>query len=71
MSKAVRVLSMYERMRQGKGIVKAEEADRFGVDIRTIQRDLDDIRAYLSEERIFDRELIFDRRNLVYVMRDK
>ncbi len=68
MSKAMRVLSMYDRMMQGKGIVKVEEANRFGVDTRTIQRDLDDIRAYLAEERLADRELLFDRKKLVYAI---
>ena len=71
MSKAVRILSMYNRMLQKKGIVKMEEAQRFGVDVRTIQRDLDDIRAYLVEERIADRELIYDRKNLMYIIREK
>ena len=68
MSKAMRVLSMYDRMMQGKGIVKVEEANRFGVDTRTIQRDLDDIRAYLAEERLADRELLFDSKKLVYAI---
>ena len=70
MDKAVRVLSMYDRMIQGKGIVKTEEAHRFGVDTRTIQRDLDDIRVYLAEEGL-GRELVFDKKSLMYVIRKR
>ena len=45
MGKAERILSMYSRLLDGKLLIKAEEAQRFGVYMRTIQRDLDDIRA--------------------------
>ena len=68
MPKAFRILSMYDRMVSGKGIVKREEAERFHVDLRTIQRDLDDIRVYLAEEH-GRRELVFDKRSLTYVIR--
>ena len=70
MFKAVRVLSMYDRMLQGKGIIKTAEAQRFGVDTRTIQRDLDDIRVYLAEEHA-GRELVFDKKSLMYVIRER
>ena len=68
MPKAFRILSMYDRMVSGKGIVKRKEAERFHVDLRTIQRDLDDIRVYLAEEH-GRRELVFDKRSLTYVIR--
>lgn len=42
-SKNSRTLSMYVRLCAGKRINKAEEANRFGVDERSIQRDIDDI----------------------------
>ena len=48
-SKNARVLDMYERLCSGKIINKSEEAQRFGVDERSIQRDIDDIRAFLDE----------------------
>ena len=62
MSKVHRILSMYDRLIEGKGLVKAEEAARFGVDKRTIQRDLDDIRAHLLESRRDDLELVYIRK---------
>lgn len=48
-SKNNRVLDLYVRLSEGKLINKTEEAKRFGVDERSIQRDIDDIRAYLDE----------------------
>ena len=48
-SKNARVLDLYERLCAGKVINKAEESRRFGVDERSIQRDIDDIRAFLDE----------------------
>ena len=69
MAKAERVLSMYDRLLDGKMIRKTEEAVRFHVNTRTIQRDLDDIRAHLSEERHENMELVYDRKNMAYVIR--
>ena len=48
-AKNARVLDMYYRLCQGKVINKAEAAGRYGVDERSIQRDIDDIRAFLDE----------------------
>lgn len=48
-SKNFRTLDMYVRLCEGKTVNKAEEARRFGVDERSIQRDIDDIRAFLDE----------------------
>jgi len=42
--KANRILSMYSRLANGGMIYKSEEATNFGVNERTIQRDIDDIR---------------------------
>ena len=47
-SKNYRVLDIYVRLCEGKLINKAEEALRFGVDQRSIQRDIDDIRAFFK-----------------------
>lgn len=47
-SKNSRTLDMYVRLCEGKTINKSEEAQRFGVDERSIQRDIDDIRAFLD-----------------------
>ena len=48
-SKNYRTINMYVRFCEGKTINKTEEAQRFGVDERSIQRDIDDIRAFLDE----------------------
>ena len=47
-SKNFRILDLYVRLCQGKTINKSEEAQHFGVDERSIQRDIDDIRAFLD-----------------------
>ena len=44
-----RVLGIYTRLINGSIIRKAEEAVRYGVNERTIQRDIDDIRNFLEE----------------------
>ena len=49
MDKSLRILDMYIRLCEGKRINKKEEAGKFGVDERSIQRDIDEIRKYLSE----------------------
>ena len=68
-SKADRVLRMYDLLMRGKVINKAAAGQKFGVDEKTIQRDLDDIRCYLNE-RVNDfgiqNELIYDRRKNGY-----
>lgn len=51
-SKNQRTLDMYVRLCEGKTINKAHEAKRFGVDERSIQRDINDIRAFLDEHSI-------------------
>ncbi len=64
-SKPLRTLDIYTRLCEGKIINKIEEANRFGVDERSIQRDIDNIRAFLSEKSSNDglekRELKYDR----------
>lgn len=64
-SKNSRTLSIYIRLCAGKLINKAEEANRFGVDERSIQRDIDDIRAFLEDQKTErsteSREIIYDR----------
>lgn len=64
-SKNSRTLSIYIRLCAGKLINKAEEANRFGVDEKSIQRDIDDIRAFLEDQKTErsteSREIIYDR----------
>ncbi len=71
-SKNSRTLDMYVRLCEGKTLKKKEEAERFGVDERSIQRDLDDIRAFLHDpasERMTDtRDVVYDRLREGYIM---
>ena len=71
-SKNDRVLDMYERLCSGKIINKSEEAQRFGVDERSIQRDIDDIRAFLDERAIADagdtRQVVYDRQKKGFLL---
>ena len=45
----IRMLSLFERLTKGESIHKAEEAARFGVDAKSIQRDIEDLRVYFQE----------------------
>lgn len=70
-SRDIRLLDLYVRMRQGHIIRKDEEALRFHVNARTIQRDLDSIRGYLEEAMLQGRgheSLLYDRRQRGYVL---
>lgn len=71
-SKNIRTLDLYNRLCEGKVINKSEEAQKFGVDIRSIQRDIDDIRAFLDEQRTGDsadnRTIEYDRSKKGFVM---
>ena len=71
-SKNARVLDMYERLCSGKIINKSEEAQRFSVDERSIQRDIDDIRAFLDERAIADagdtRQVVYDRQKKGFLL---
>ncbi|MFD3449424.1 helix-turn-helix transcriptional regulator [Microbacteriaceae bacterium 4G12] len=46
--KSIRILSLYERLSKGELLKKDKEARRFGVNDKTIQRDLDELRLYLA-----------------------
>ena len=44
-----RVLDLYRKFEDGQVINKYDEAERYGVSDRTIQRDIDDLRTYMHE----------------------
>lgn len=48
-NKAFRLLSIYERLNKGERIQKERLAADFGVSLKTVQRDIEDLRAYLAE----------------------
>lgn len=70
-SKNYRTLDMYLRLCEGKVLNKKEEASRFEVDERSIQRDIDDIRGFIDEKCLGcgdTREVIYDRSKKGFVM---
>lgn len=56
-----RIISLYNRLSEGEVINKLDETRRFEVNERTIQRDFDDIRAYLANDFELNQELVYDR----------
>lgn len=66
--KIERVINIYNRLAEGKVINKVDEAARFEVNEKSIQRDLEDIRAYFSNDPESNRELIYDRSQKGYVL---
>ena len=49
-SKSTRILDLYQMFLAGKVVNKQEVANQFGVNARSIQRDIDAIRDFLSEK---------------------
>lgn len=71
-NKVGRVLSIYTKLINGAVINKAEEAQYYGVNERSIQRDIDDIREFLDAEAMDKGEInsvIYDRVKRVIVWR--
>lgn len=66
--KVGRIISLYNRVVDGEVLVKADEAARYGVNEKSIQRDINDIRAYFSNDPESNRELVYDRRKKGYVL---
>lgn len=56
-----RIINIYNRLENGEVLNKAEEASRFGVNEKSIQRDFEDIRAYFMDAHESNNELIYDR----------
>jgi len=71
-NKGFRLLSIYERLNKGETVEKAQLADSFGVTQKTIQRDIDDLRAYLAENHMEENEVAikYDKvKNVYYLVR--
>jgi predicted DNA-binding transcriptional regulator YafY len=63
--KIERVLGIYTKLMNGDVVNKSEEAARYGVNERSIQRDIDDIRNYLDsavEDNGVANTIIYDRK---------
>lgn len=71
-NKSFRLLNIYERLNKGELLDKISLADSFGVTLKTIQRDIDDLRAYLAETHFEEGEVSikYDKgRNGYYLIR--
>lgn len=67
--KVGRILTIYSKLINGLIINKAEEAVNFGVNERSIQRDIDDIRNYMEQdafEHVISNEVVYDREKKGY-----
>lgn len=67
--KVGRILTIYSKLMNGYVVNKTEEAYHFGVNERSIQRDIDDIRNYLEQEAYehgIINEVIYDREKKGY-----
>lgn len=69
--KVERIINLYNRLYDGELLVKSEEAERFGVNERSIQRDIEDLRDYLADDPSEERDLIYDRRRGGYLLVQK
>lgn len=47
--KAERLLAMFEKLSLGESINKSQESHRFGIDNKTFQRDIEELRNYMAE----------------------
>lgn len=67
--KTFRILSMYDKLFNGKVLFKSEEANSFQVNEKSIQRDIEDIREYLDTQFAqtgIENRLIYDHRQNGY-----
>ena len=56
-----RILSLYTRLQRGEVLRKAEEAQRFHVNEKSIQRDIESLRAFLENEHS-NQTVVYDKR---------
>lgn len=66
-----RVLLLYEQLRAGKTVNKTEAAGEYGVTERSIQRDIDTLRAFFSEQaarRGVTAEIVYDRARKGFIL---
>ena len=63
--KSARLLYLYQDFTKGVGVQKKAAADRFGVNERSLQRDIEDLRCFFAEQTP-PGEIIYDPRQKVY-----
>jgi len=72
-TKSLRILSLYDALRSGRAVGKKEMALQFGIDERSVQRDIDELRAYLAERSAQAggrQEIVYDRQKKGFVLTD-
>lgn len=67
-AKINRVLTMFERLKEGAGINAQELAKEFGVNEKTIKRDINDIRAYIVDRNYNNLSIVYRRSEKAYFL---
>ena len=69
--KTQRILTMQRRLLQGEVLCKPELAEEFRINERSVQRDIDDLRAYLHDESTLygnEQLIVYDQKRKGYVL---
>ena len=69
--KTQRILTMQRRLLQGEVLRKPELAEEFRINERSVQRDIDDLRAYLHDESTLygnEQLIVYDQKRKGYVL---
>lgn len=66
--KVERIIKLYSSFLEGKVVKKKEEAERFEVNQRTIQRDIDDIRMCFANDMNINWQIVYERNKHGYVL---
>lgn len=68
--KPFRILEMYLRLLDGEVLTRPEEAARYGIDIRSVQRDINALRLFLSGQTIegFSQTVAYSRKAGGYIL---
>lgn len=73
-NKSFRLLNIYERLNRGEELHKDKLADDFAVSLKTVQRDIDELRAYLEQTHFSesDTAIKYDKaKNCYYLIRSE
>ena len=66
--KVERIIKLYSDFLEGKVVNKKVEAERFEVNQRTIQRDIDDIRMYFANDMKINWQVVYKRNKSGYIL---
>ena len=66
-AKSMRLLMIYARLVDGEVLKKSNLAAEFGVTQRSIQRDIESLRVFLSDE-MMGREVVYDTKSKGYIL---